>query len=374
MPGIKTQEILVNMGPQHPSTHGVLRLVIKTDGELVTEVTPIVGYLHRCAEKIGENVTYDQWIPYTDRMDYIAAMGNNLGISLAVEKLLGMEAPPRAQVIRVLVCELNRVASHLIAFGTFGLDVGAFTPFLYAWREREMILNLFEMLCGARMTFNYIRIGGISFDIDQKFIDKTKEFIEWFEPRIKEYNDLLTYNRIFVERTAKIGIISPERAISYGLTGPNLRASGVNFDVRKDFPYCGYEKYQFNIPLGRDVPEIGAVTGDCWNRYYVRIEEMIESIKIIKQTLENIPAGEYYDAPKKIKPKAGEVYTRIENARGIVGFYIISDGSEKPVRAKVRAPSFINLSILPEIGKNVLVADLIAILGSIDIVLGEIDR
>lgn len=362
------------MGPQHPSTHGVLRLVVKTDGELVTEVTPVIGYLHRCAEKIGENVSYDQWIPYTDRMDYIAAMGNNLGISLTVEKLMGIEAPPRAQVIRVIVCELNRIASHLIAFGTYGLDVGAFTPFLYAWREREMILNLFEYVCGARMTFNYIRVGGVSFDIDETFVKKTVEFLDWFEPRVKEYNDLLTYNKIFIERTAGIGVISAEDAISYGLTGPMLRASGVNFDARKDFPYCGYEKYEFNVPLGREFPDVNAKVGDCWNRYYVRIEEMLESIKIIRQALKDIPAGPYRKELKKIKPPAGEAYVRVENPRGMLGFYIISDGTEKPVRTRTRAPSFINLSILPNTGRNVLIADLIAILGTFDIVLGEVDR
>lgn len=374
MTSLKTQELLVNMGPQHPATHGVLRVVIKTDGELVKEVIPVMGYLHRCKEKIGENVTYDQWIPYTDRMDYIAAMGNNLGASLGVEKLLDVEAPPRAQVIRVIICELNRIASHLIAFGTYGLDVGAFTPFLYAWREREMILNLFEYVCGARMTFNYIRIGGVSFDIDDKFIQMTKEFLDYFEPRIKEYNDLLSYNKIFLDRTAGVGVLKPDVAVDYGVTGPMLRASGINFDVRKEFPYCGYEKYEFDVPVGKDVPELGVVLGDSWNRYYVRIEEMVQSCRIVRQALEDIPDGKYNLGLKKLKPKKDEVYVRIENARGIVAFYFISDGTDIAQRAKVRGPSFINLSVLPVIGKNVLVADLIAILGSTDIVLGEVDR
>ena len=368
---LQTQELLVNMGPQHPSTHGVLRLLVRTDGELVSEVTPVIGYLHRCAEKIAENVSYDQWIPYTDRMDYIAAMGNNLGISLAVEKLMGIEAPPRAQVIRVIMCELNRIASHLIAFGTYGMDIGAFTPFLYAWREREMILNLFEYVCGARMTFNYVRIGGVSFDIDEKFVDMTKKFLEWFEPRIKEYNDLLSYNQIFLTRTKGVGVISGDRAVAWGLSGPLLRASGVNWDIRKAHPYCGYEKYDFDVPLGTN--KVGVV-GDNWNRYYVRIEEMVQSMRILRQALEGIPTGKYQEKIKKIKPPAGEVYVRIENPRGELGFYVISDGTEVPMRIKARAPSFVNLSVLPELSRGVLVADLIAILGTLDIVLGEIDR
>lgn len=369
--GLETQELLVNMGPQHPSTHGVLRLLVRTDGELVSEVTPVIGYLHRCAEKIAENLAYDQWIPYTDRMDYIAAMGNNLGISLCVEKLMGLDVPARATVLRVIVNELNRIASHLIAFGTYGMDIGAFTPFLYAWREREMILNLFEYICGARMTFNYIRIGGVSFDADAKFVEMTRKFLEWFEPRIKEYHDLLSYNQIFITRTRGVGVIPSEMAIAQGLSGPMLRASGVNWDIRKSAPYCGYEKYQFGVPLGRD--GVGVI-GDNWNRYYVRIEEMQESAKIVRQALDSLPAGPYQAKIKKLKVPKGEAYVRIENPRGELGFYVISDGSETPVRIKVRAPSFINLAILPEVSRGVLVADLIAILGSTDIVLGEIDR
>jgi NADH-quinone oxidoreductase subunit D len=368
---LETQELLVNMGPQHPSTHGVLRLLVRTDGELVSEVTPVIGYLHRCAEKIAENVSYEQWIPYTDRMDYIAAMGNNLGISLAVEKLMGLEVPPRATVLRVIVNELNRIASHLIAFGTYGMDIGAFTPFLYAWREREMILNLFEYICGARMTFNYIRIGGVSFDADAKFIEMTKKFLEWFAPRIKEYHDLLSYNQIFITRTKGVGVIPPEMAIAQGLSGPMLRASGVNWDIRKAIPYCGYDKYQFDVPIGRDGT---GVVGDNWNRYYVRIEEMEQSAKIVQQAIDSLPSGAHQAKVKKLKVPKGEAYVRIENPRGELGFYVISDGSDVPIRVKVRAPSFINLAILPEVSRGVLVADLIAILGSTDIVLGEIDR
>jgi NADH-quinone oxidoreductase subunit D len=368
---VRTDEVLINMGPQHPSTHGVLRVLLRADGELVKGVEPHIGYLHRCAEKIGENVSARQWIPYTDRMDYLAAMGNNLGISLAVERLMNLEVPPRATVLRVIVNELNRIASHLIAFGTYGMDIGAFTPFLYAWREREMILNLFEYICGARMTFNYIRIGGVSFDADAKFVDMTRKFLEWFAPRIKEYHDLLSYNQIFITRTKGVGVIPPELAVTWGLSGPMLRASGVNWDIRKAIPYCGYESYQFDVPLGRN--DIGVI-GDNWNRYFVRIEEMQQSSRIVSQALDSLPSGPYQAKIKKIKPPKGEAYVRIENPRGELGFYVISDGSETPLRIKVRAPSFINLSILPEVSRNVLVADLIAILGSTDIVLGEIDR
>lgn len=364
--------MLVNMGPQHPSTHGVLRLLIKTDGELVCDVEPIIGYLHRCAEKVGENVTYTQYIPYTDRLDYIASMNNNLGFCLAVERLMQLEIPPRAQWIRVIMAELNRIASHLLMLGCYGLDLGTFTPFLYAFREREMILNLFERVCGARLTYNYMRIGGVSKDIDRKFVDETMQFLSIFSSKIKDYNDILSFNQIFIDRTRGIGVIPKELAIDYGLSGPNLRASGVPYDIRKIEPYSSYERFDFDIPLGQDGK---GVVGDSWNRYFVRIEEMRQSARIIKQGLEGLPDGKFRaDVKRKITPSKGEAYTRVENPRGELGFYIISDGSEKPFRVKIRAPSFANLSILPEISRGVLIADLVAILGSIDIVLGEIDR
>ena len=368
---LETQDMLLNMGPQHPSTHGVLRLVIRTDGEMVSEVTPVVGYLHRCAEKIGENLRYEQFVPYTDRMDYLSSMSDNLAFCLAVEKLLTIEIPPRAQVIRVIMAELNRVASHLLAFGTYGLDIGAFTPFLYAFRERELILNMFEYVCGARLTYNYVKVGGVMKDVDKKFFEMVTSFLNQFDARLKDYNDLLSGNQIFLTRTKGLGVISPESAIDWGLTGPNLRASGINYDVRKAMPYSGYEKFQFNVPIGSN--NVGVV-GDCWNRYWLRIEEMIESCKIIKQAMDGLPAGKYAADIRKIKPAVGEAYTVIENPRGELGFYIMSDGSETPTRCKVRAPSFVNLAIMSAIGKNNLIADLIAILGSIDIVLGEIDR
>ncbi|MFN3486506.1 MAG: NADH-quinone oxidoreductase subunit D [Planctomycetota bacterium] len=368
---LETQDMLLNMGPQHPSTHGVLRLMIRTDGELVSEVTPVVGYLHRCAEKIGENLRYEQFVPYTDRMDYLSSMSDNLGFCLAVERLLQIDVPPRAQYIRVIMAELNRIASHLLAFGTYGLDIGAFTPFLYAFREREMILNMFEYVCGARLTYNYVKVGGVMRDIDKKFAEMVYNFLDVFDDRLKDYNELLSYNQIFITRTRGLGVIPASMAVDYGLTGPNLRASGVDYDVRKAMPYSGYDKFNFKTCLGSD--KVG-VLGDCWNRYWVRIEEMIESCKIIRQAMEGLPAGKFAADLRKIKPAKGEAYTCIENPRGELGFYIISDGSETPTRVKVRAPSFVNLAIMSEVGKGVLIADLIAILGSIDIVLGEIDR
>jgi NADH-quinone oxidoreductase subunit D len=368
---LETRELLVNMGPQHPSTHGVLRLVVRTDGELVAEAEPVLGYLHRCAEKIGESVPYPAFVPYTDRMDYIAAMGDNLAVCLAVEKLMQLEIPPRAQYLRVIACELNRIASHLLATGVYGLDIGAFTPFLYCFREREIVLNLFEMLCGARLTLNYIKIGGVHRDATPKFVEETRRFLDVLEVKIRDYHDLLTYNQIFITRTRGLGVISPRDAVAWGWSGPNLRASGVAYDVRKARPYSGYEQFSFDVPLGRDGP---GVVGDCWNRYFVRIEEMRESAKIIRQALDGLPSGKFDAQPKRIKPPPGEAYAAVENPRGELGFYVVSDGSEKALRMRARAPSFCNLSGLKELTRGVLIADLIAILGSIDIVLGEIDR
>lgn len=368
---LETRELLVNMGPQHPSTHGVLRLVVRTDGELVAEATPVLGYLHRCAEKIGGSVPYPAFVPYTDRMDYIAAMGDNLAFCLAVEKLMALEIPPRAQYLRVIACELNRIASHLLATGVYGMDIGAFTPFLYTMREREYVLNLFEYLCGARLTLNYIKIGGVHRDADRRFVEETRRFLDILEDRIRDYHDLLTHNRIFITRTRGVGVISAADAVAWGVSGPNLRASGVAYDVRKARPYSGYEKFEFDVPLGRDDP---GVVGDCWNRYWVRIEEMRQSARIVRQALDGLPAGKFDAQPKKVKPPPGEAYTAVENPRGELGFYVVSDGAEVPLRVRARAPSFCNLSILSHMARGVLIADLIAILGSIDIVLGEIDR
>ncbi|MFQ6103344.1 MAG: NADH-quinone oxidoreductase subunit D [Candidatus Glassbacteria bacterium] len=370
---LKSDEMVLNMGPQHPSTHGVLRLVLKTDGEVVKDVRPVIGYLHRCMEKHSENVTYATVVPYVDRLDYLAAMNNELGYALAVEKLAGIEVPERVRCIRVIVAELNRIASHLIATGVYGLDTGAVTLFLYTLRDRERIMDLFEEIAGVRLLYNYIRVGGLAHDLTPGWVEKVKDFIKYFRPKIQEYNNLVTYQKIFIERTANVGVLEPEIAISYGVTGPNLRGSGVQWDLRKDEPYSGYEKYDFEVPVGKG--EMGKV-GDSWDRYWVRIREMQESARIVEQALEQLPAeGDVKSAiPKVLKPPEGDVYFRVENPRGDLGFYIVSDGTPKPYRVKVRSPCFTALSVLREISVGWMIADIVAILGSLDIMLGEIDR
>lgn len=369
---LKTEEMVLNMGPQHPSTHGVLRLELELDGELILGVRPHLGYLHRCFEKHCEAMTYPQVIPYTDRMDYLASMYNNFGYVVAVEKLLGIQVPERVEYIRVIMGELQRIASHLVALGTYGVDIGAFTPFLYCFRDREKILTLFEMTCGARLLYNYMWVGGLSHDIHPDFVRLTKEFTEYFKPKIVELNNLLSYNKIFIERTANVGVLPLDTAINFGITGPNLRASGLAFDVRKEDPYSIYDRFDFEIPTGKGTH---GTVGDCWDRYYVRVLEMEQSVRIIEQAIDNIPEGDVQSAiPKRIKPNKGSVYTRVENPKGELGYFIISDGSVNPFRVKVRAPSFVNMTIFNELCKGHLVADVIAILGSLDIVLGEIDR
>jgi NADH-quinone oxidoreductase subunit D len=376
---VTTEEMLVNMGPQHPSTHGVLRIVLRTDGEMVLEAVPHIGYLHRCAEKIGENLQPYQYIPYTDRMDYLAGMNNNQGFALAVERLAGVDVPPRGQAIRVIFSELNRVASHLVALGTYGLDMGAFTPFLYAFREREMILDLFEAACGARLTYSYLTTGGVHKDLPEAWVERCWEFLDYFEPKIDDYNNLLSFNHIFVKRTGRVGVISREVAVAYGLTGPILRACGVRWDLRKVAPYDGYEQYAFDVPIGQDggtdgIPR-GVVLGDCWNRYFVRVLEMTQSVRIIRQALERLPDGEFR-APKStnLKMPDDEVYVEVENPRGQLGFYIRGDGSAIPARVKARGPSFCNLSVTTEVCRDCLLADVPAIIGSFDVVMGEVDR
>ncbi len=369
---LKTEQMVLNMGPQHPSTHGVLRLELELEGEIITKVTPHIGYLHRCFEKHTEAMTYPQVIPYTDRMDYLASMYNEFGYAVAVERLLGIQVPERVDFIRVIMGEFQRIASHLVAIGTYGLDIGAFTPFLYCFRDRERILSLFEMTCGARLLYNYIWVGGLSHDLHPDFVRSAKEFVTYFRPKIKELNDLLTNNKIFIDRTANIGILPKETAINYGISGPNLRASGFKWDLRKDDPYSIYNKFDFDIPVGQG--SMGTV-GDCWDRYYVRILEMEESLKIIEQALEILPEGDVTSAiPKRIKPPVGQVYSRVENPRGELGYFIISNGQVNPFRIKVRGPSFVHLGVMNELCKGHMVADIIAILGSIDIVLGEVDR
>lgn len=372
MQDLKTEEMLLNMGPQHPSTHGVFRLEIQTDGEVVHGTTSHIGYLHRCFEKIAENMTFLQIHPYTDRMDYVASMLMNFGYALTVEKLLDVQVPERASYIRVIVAELQRIASHFLAVGTYGLDLGAITPFLYCFRDREKILKFFERLCGQRLNYAYIRIGGVSYDMYPQMVSEIQDFLTYLKPKVKELNDLLSYNGIFIRRTANIGIIPPEMAINYGCTGPVLRGSGVKRDVRRDKPYSIYDRFDFDIPVGRG--EVGTV-GDCWDRYIVRMREIEESIKIVEQALKAIPGGEYLDPKIKrvIRPK-GEVYVPVESSRGELGYYLVANGKNLPYRLKARSPSFCNVSILDAMSKGNLIADIVAILGSIDIVMGEVDR
>ena len=365
---MKSDSMFINLGPQHPSTHGVLRVGLTIEGEKITKAVPDIGYLHRGTSKLAEVRSYHHCVVLTDRWDYVAAMPNNLVFCLAAEKLMGVKATPRANALHVLMCELNRIASHLLFFGTYGIDIGAFTPFLYAFREREMVLDLFEMACGARLTYNYIRLGGVMVDVTPEWLAKTKEFIEYFKPRLDEYDTLLTYNPIFMARTEKVGIFTKEEAINWSLSGPNLRGSGVNYDVRKTDPYSGYEEYQFEVPLGK--------TGSCWDRYFCRVQEMRQSVKICEQVLAKLPEGPFMATgiAKVPKPAAGEAYAHVEGARGDLGIFLAADGQASPYRMHVRAPSFLNLAILQEKLVGEKVSDVIAILGSIDIVLGEVDR
>lgn len=370
---LEEDEMILNMGPQHPSTHGVLRIELKTDGEIVKDARPHIGYLHRNFEKHAENIDYQGVIPFTDRLDYVASMNNSLTYAVAVEKLMGIELNERVQSIRVITSELQRIASHLLAIGTYGLDVGAFTPFLHAFREREKVLDLFEWLCGARLLYNYNWIGGVSHDLPDTWTDRALVFLDQFEPVIDELDELLSYNKIFTKRTADVGIIPPELAISYALTGPNLRGSGIKWDVRKEDPYFGYEKYDFDVPIGQG--RFGPI-GSCWDRYYVRVEEMRQSLRITRQAIEQMPAeGDVREGvPKRVKPKPGEAYGRTEAPRGELGFYVVSDGSLIPYRVKARSPCFVAMSLFHELARGEMIADMVAIIGSLDIVLGEIDR
>ncbi len=373
LPRMKSDLLELNMGPQHPSTHGVLRLLIHTDGEIVHSVRPYIGYLHRCAEKIAEGCDYRQWIVYTDRFDYLAPMNCNFGYVVAVEKLLGVTIPERADYIRVICAELQRIASHLIAFGTFGLDMGAWTPLLYAFREREVILNIFERLCGGRMLYNYYDIGGVRFDLPDRLIEEITEFLDIFEPKLDEYNTLLSYNKIFIERTADVGVLSVADAHAFGCTGPVLRGSGVAWDCRRDDPYSVYDRFEFDIPVGQG--EVGTV-GDCWDRYMVRVREMAESCRIVRQAVQGLPDGPVKsDQVKKVvKVPAGAAYTRTESSKGELGFYVVADGGATPFRMKVRSPSFSNLHVIEKLGPGQMISDLVAAVGSLDLVLGEIDR
>lgn len=389
---VRTDEMLINMGPQHPSTHGVLRLVLRTDGEIVSQVEPHLGYLHRCAEKIGENLSPRQFVPYTDRMDYLAAMNMNLGWSLAIEKLLDHSLSEKAKHLRVIIAEMGRIASHLVAMGTYGLDLGTFSPFLYAFREREKILDLFEEACGARLTYSYLTPGGATADLPKGWLQKCEAFLAQFEPIIQQYHDLLTTNAVFVKRTAGIGVMPAEMAIAYGCTGPVLRGSGVDHDLRRDGEerYTEmYDGYSFDVIAERDgkypvdpdreYPAIppNAVLGDCWHRFYVRMLEVVQAIDIVRQAMDRYStATGDWGQPIKLTQRLpkGEAYFETEAPRGQMGFYVVSDGSAIPWRARARSSCFCNLSITAELCQGCLIADIPSIIGSLDVVMGEIDR
>jgi len=360
-------EIVLNMGPQHPSTHGVLRVKLKLDGEKVMGSECIIGYLHRGVEKIGENRPYTQFAPYVDRTDYVAAVSNGLGYCEAVEKLLGVEAPPRARWVRTILTELQRIASHLLWLGTHALDIGALTPVFYTFREREEVLKIFERYCGARLTTHAFRIGGLQYETYDGFEEDVKKFARDFPKRIDEYEELLTGNRIWLQRTKNVGILTADQAIDLGVTGPVLRASGVKWDIRKAFPYAAYDQFQFEIPTGAN--------GDTFDRYLVRMQEMRQSLRIIEQAVDSIPAGPIMArVGKVIKPPPGEVYHSIEAPKGELGYFVVSDGTIQPSRLRIRPPSFINLQAFDTMVRGHLVADVVAIIGTIDIVLGEVDR
>jgi NADH-quinone oxidoreductase subunit D len=375
MTELRTEEMLLNMGPQHPSTHGVIRFVVKTDGEVMSSAVPDVGYLHRAIEKIGEKATYNGFMPWTDRVDYLAAMNCNVAYAMAVEKLAGIEISRRAEYLRVIAMELNRIISHLLSVGSLGMDVGAYTPFVHALREREKVNDLIEELCGQRLTYNYARIGGVIYDMTPNWDKKVLQFLDQFEPQVDEFNRLLSYNKILKKRLGGIGVISREDAINYNLVGPNLRGSGVKWDLRKEMPYSVYPELDFEVPVGTGEAGGIGVVGDCFDRYMVRIKEMKESCRILYQCFEKIPPGEaMVKVPKKIRPPAGEVYLRTESTRGDLGVYLVSDGSDKPYRLKFRCGSFNAMSIVEKVSRGIMVADLIAFIASLDIVAPEIDR
>jgi NADH-quinone oxidoreductase subunit D len=382
----------LNMGPQHPSTHGVLRLVLDLDGEVVRECKPDIGFLHTGFEKDFERHQYQQCIPYTDRMDYLSPLFNNLGFSLAVERLLGIEVPPRAQYLRVIMCELTRIASHLLWYGTSALDLGATTPFVYAWRDREKLLDINELVSGVRMHTSFIRVGGLLADVPEEFEGMVLEVIKTFPRLIDNHELLITENPIWRERTIGLGIISPEDAMAYGATGPVLRGSGIAYDLRKARPYSSYDHFTFDVPVGRK--------GDVYDRYLIRMQEMRESLRIIEQAFHNLPGGPVNTSDRRValpprneintsmeslihhfklvtegmRPPAGQVYQGVESPRGELGFFIVSDGTNRPYRCKVRSPSFSNLSALPHMVRGELIADVVAVIGSIDIILGDVDR
>jgi NADH-quinone oxidoreductase subunit D len=372
------QEMVLNMGPQHPSTHGVINFVVHADGEVMKKAVPQVGYLHRGLEKIGETVTYAGFMPYTDRIDYVAAMFANEGYALAVEKLLGLEVPPRAHYLRAISCELNRISSHLISVGTMAMDIGAVTPFPYALRERESINDLLEALCGARLTYNYHRIGGVAYDMPDDWAPLCRKWLDHFDRILEEWDRLISFNEIFIKRLAGLAVITPELAIDYGLVGPNLRGSGFDFDLRKVHPYGAYPDFDFKVPVGKAYAGAsrGGKVGDCYDRFYCRVLEMRESVRIVRQALDRLPPGDFLaqKVPKRIKPPPGEAQSRIESARGEMAYYVVSDGGERAYRVRARTGSFLAMGIIEELSKGLMIADLVALIASLDVVAPEIDR
>ena len=370
--GLETEEMTLSMGPQHPSTHGVLRFVVKADGEVMRRAIPDIGYLHRSIEKISEKVGYHGFMPYTDRVDYVSAMQCNQGWAMACETLAKIEVPRRGEYCRIIACELGRIASHLLSVGAMAMDIGAVTPFPHALRERERINDLLEELCGARLTFNYMRIGGCAWDLPPGYAKRVVAFIDQFEPIIDEFNELISFNKIFVARLANVAPVSAEMALAYNLVGPNLRGSGVRYDVRKDVPYSVYPEFDFDIPIGSG--EKGTL-GDCWDRYMVRMQEMKESCRIVRQALEGLPEGPVIaKVPRTFRPPAGEVYVRLEASRGDMGWFLVSDGSAFPYRTHIRTGSFTAMAIIEELSKGLMIADLVAVIASLDIVAPEVDR
>jgi len=366
-PFLDATELILNMGPQHPSTHGVLRVILKLDGEKVLNTECVIGYLHRGVEKIAEHRTYAMFNPYVDRMDYVAAVSNGLGYCEAVEKLLNIEAPPRAQWVRTILTELNRIASHQLWLGTHALDIGAITPLFYTFRDREEILKIFEKYCGARLTTHAFRIGGCLYETYDGFEQDVKKFCDFVTPKVDEYETLLTTNRIWLERTKGVGVLKAQDCIDLGVTGPVLRASGVKWDLRKAQPYAAYKNFEFDIPTGQN--------GDTYDRYLVRVAEMRQALRIIRQAVDSIPEGPIMGkVPKVMKPPVGEIYHSIEAPKGELGYFIVSDGSTQPYRVRVRPPSFVNLQALSKMVEGALVADVVAVIGTLDIVLGEVDR
>jgi len=370
--GLETEEMTLNMGPQHPSTHGVLRFVVKADGEVMRRAVPDVGYLHRSIEKISEKVSYHGFMPYTDRVDYVAAMFCNQGWGMATEKLADIEVPKRGEYCRVIAAELNRISSHLLAVGTMVLDIGAITPFFHAFRERETINDLLEELCGARLTYNYMRIGGVAWDLPPGYEEKVLGFLDRLQPMLDEHYDLVTENALFRARAASVATISAEDAAGYNLVGPNLRASGIRYDVRRDEPYSVYPELEFDVPVGTGM---AGEVGDSFDRYWVRLLEITESVKILRQCFRQIPEGPVIvKVPRKLKPPAGDAQVRVESARGDMSWYVVSDGSEFPYRCKVRTGSFSAMSIIEEISPGLMIADLVTVIASLDVVAPEVDR